>query len=132
MKSPGSALSFYAVAVIIAVVLGVLLFQCRKDPVLFPKGASPTPTPATNSVAPTPAPVAQVASTPSVAAALATFVTPTPIALQDGKTLDYSSGKAVVKDSAQEKAIIEAAVKEMDAAASGITFGPSAPTPTRP
>ena len=50
------------------------------------------------------------------------------VAIQNEKTIDFSSGKPVVKDSAEEKAIIERSVKEMNEAAAGVTFGP-APTP---
>jgi hypothetical protein len=46
----------------------------------------------------------------------------TEVAIQDGKTIDYSSGKPVVKDTEKEKAAIEKAVKEMDEAAKGVTF----------
>jgi hypothetical protein len=45
-----------------------------------------------------------------------------PVAIQDNATIDFSSGKPVVKDSAQEKAIIDAAVKEMDDATKGVVF----------
>ena len=50
-----------------------------------------------------------------------------PITIQDGRTIDFSSGRAVVKDSAAEQAIIAAAVKEIDAAAHDVTFTPAAP-----
>jgi hypothetical protein len=53
-----------------------------------------------------------------------------PMAIQDSATIDFSSGKPVVKDSAQEKAIIDAAVKEMDDAVKGVAFTPTAPAPT--
>lgn len=50
------------------------------------------------------------------------------VAIQDGKTIDFSSGRPVVKDTAKEKASIDKAVKEMDEASKGITFSsPSAP-----
>ena len=50
------------------------------------------------------------------------------VAIQDGKTIDFSSGKPVVKDSAKEKAAIEKAVKEKEEAAKGVTFtSPTAP-----
>lgn len=49
------------------------------------------------------------------------------VPIQDRKTIDFSSGKPVVKDSAAEQAAIDRAVKQMDAAAAGVTFGP---TPT--
>lgn len=47
-----------------------------------------------------------------------------PVDIQDGKTIDFSSGKPVVKDSVEQKAIIDAAVKEMDEAVKDVTFGP--------
>ena len=46
------------------------------------------------------------------------------IAIQDGKTIDFSSGKPVVKDTPREKAIMASAVKEMSAAAKDVTFAP--------
>jgi hypothetical protein len=54
-----------------------------------------------------------------------------PMAIQDNATIDFSSGKPVVKDSAQEKAIIDAAVKEMDDAVKGVAFTPTAPAPVQ-
>lgn len=44
------------------------------------------------------------------------------VAIQDRKTIDFSSGQPVVKDSANEQAIIDAAVKEMDDAMKDVTF----------
>lgn len=52
-----------------------------------------------------------------------------PVAIQDRKTIDFSSGRPVVKDSAQDRAIIDAAVKEMDEAAKNVRFDPTAPQP---
>lgn len=65
-----------------------------------------------------------------------------PVAIEDQKTIDFSNGKAVVKDSAEDKAVIDKAVKEMDAATKDVTFGPTpaadpkkksdpAPTPSK-
>ena len=54
-----------------------------------------------------------------------------PVAIQDNATIDFSSGKPVVKDSAQEKAIIDAAVKEMDDATKGVVFTGTASAATR-
>lgn len=76
----------------------------------------------------TPPPAAASAATPANIAAAATK---TDVAIQDEKTIDFSSGKPVVKDSADEKAIIANSVKEMKEAAAGITFGP-APKPAEP
>lgn len=79
-------------------------------------------------IAPVPHPNALLApSAPSATSATAK-VPAVSVAIQDGKTLDFSSGKPVLKDSADEKAIIEQSVKEMNEAAAGVTFGP-APTP---
>lgn len=50
-----------------------------------------------------------------------------PVAIQDNATIDFSSGRPVVKDSAKEKAIIDAAVKEMDDAVKGVVFTAPAP-----
>lgn len=41
------------------------------------------------------------------------------------KTIDFSSGKAVIKDSAEDKAAIDAALKDMAAATQDVSFGPS-------
>ena len=49
------------------------------------------------------------------------------VAIQDQKTIDFSNGKAVVKDSADDKAVIDKAVKEMDDATKDISFGPTTP-----
>ncbi len=50
------------------------------------------------------------------------------VAIQDGKTVDFSSGKPVVKDDAQEKAKIDRSVSEMDAAAKDVTFTAGSPS----
>jgi hypothetical protein len=55
---------------------------------------------------------------------------PAPIAIQDGKTIDFSSGSPVIRDTPADKAEIDAAVKAMDAAAKTVTF-PAEPPPTK-
>lgn len=51
----------------------------------------------------------------------------------DGKTIDFSSGQAVIKDSPEDRAAIEAALKEMEEARKEVTFPPRpAPAPARP
>jgi hypothetical protein len=47
-----------------------------------------------------------------------------PVAIQDGKTIDFSGGAPVVRDTAADKAAMDAAVKQMDAAAGSVTFHP--------
>lgn len=49
------------------------------------------------------------------------------VPIRDGATIDFSSGKPVVKQTAEEKAIIDAAVKEMDDAARNIQLAPIVP-----
>ena len=52
---------------------------------------------------------------------------PTPVPIRDGATIDFSGGTAVVREGAQDKAAIDAAVKKMDAAAADVTFPASTP-----
>jgi hypothetical protein len=47
---------------------------------------------------------------------------PEPVPIQDGKTIDFSSGRPVTKDGAADKAALDAAVKEIDAASKDVTF----------
>jgi hypothetical protein len=54
------------------------------------------------------------------------------VAIQDGKTIDFSSGRAVVKDSAKEKAAIDKAVKEMEEASKAVSFSSPAQPPVAP
>jgi hypothetical protein len=59
---------------------------------------------------------------------------PQPVRIEDKKTIDFSSGKPVVRDSHEDQAVIDKAVKEMDAATKDITFGPNsalAPSPPK-
>jgi hypothetical protein len=51
------------------------------------------------------------------------------VQIEDQKTIDFSSGKAVVKDSADDKAVMDKAVKEMNDATKNFTFGPTTPPP---
>lgn len=52
------------------------------------------------------------------------------IPLQDGKTIDFSGGTAEVKDGAADKAAVDKAVKDMDAASGTVTF-PADPPPKK-
>jgi len=76
-----------------------------------------------------PVPPAAPAATARPAPRPATLpATPKPeVAIQDRKTIDFSSGKPVVKDSTEDKAIIDRAKREMDEATKDITFGPTPP-----
>jgi len=53
-----------------------------------------------------------------------------PVPIQDGKTIDFSSGSPVVKEDPANKAKMDAALKAIDAATRTVTF-PAEPTPTR-
>lgn len=53
------------------------------------------------------------------------------VRIEDGKTIDFSSGKPVVKDNAAEKAKIQQGVSAIDAATVNVTFAPN-PPPTPP
>jgi len=53
---------------------------------------------------------------------------PVDLTKHDGETIDFSSGRPVVKDSSADRAAIEQAKREMDEAVKGVTFGP----PTKP
>lgn len=60
----------------------------------------------------------------------------TEVPIQEGKTIDFSSGQAVVKDDPAQKAAIERGVTNINAAAGNVTFGPKpapdpAPTPAK-
>lgn len=57
---------------------------------------------------------------------------PVDLTKHDGQTIDFSSGKPVVKDTPQDKALVQAAVKEMEAAAQNVTFGPTPAKPPEP
>jgi phosphoglycolate phosphatase-like HAD superfamily hydrolase len=54
---------------------------------------------------------------------------PSPVPIQDGKTINFSNGSPVVGDSAADKAALDAGVKAIDAATRDITF-PAQVTPT--
>ena len=92
-----------------------------------PAPGTSTPNPSVNaSTTPVPSPTAATNAAPTAPKSF------TPI--QNEKTIDFSSGKPVVKDSAEEKAIIANSVEEMNEAAAAVTFGPApkplpAPTP---
>jgi len=49
------------------------------------------------------------------------------VPVQDGKTIDFSGGRPVIRDSAADKAAMDAAVKEMDEASKSVTFPAGSP-----
>jgi hypothetical protein len=46
------------------------------------------------------------------------------VPIEDGKTIDFSGGRAEVRDTPEDRAAMEHALREMEAAAKDITFGP--------
>jgi len=58
--------------------------------------------------------------------AAAVNAAPVDLTQHDNQTIDFSSGRPVVKDSAEDRAAIEQARKDMAEAVKGVTFGPPA------
>jgi hypothetical protein len=52
------------------------------------------------------------------------------VPIEDGKTVDVSEGKGAVTDSPADKAAVDAAVKDMDAASKDVSF-PAEPAPKK-
>lgn len=50
--------------------------------------------------------------------------TPVDLAKHDGQTIDFSSGKPVIKDSPEDKAALEAGARDLAEATKGVTFEP--------
>ena len=51
------------------------------------------------------------------------------VPIEDGKTIDFSSGRPAVHDGPAERAAMDAAVKRMDEAAKDVTFPPDPQKP---
>jgi len=49
------------------------------------------------------------------------------VPIRDGATIDFSGGSASVRDSAADRAALDAAVKDMDAASRDVTFPATPP-----
>jgi len=49
----------------------------------------------------------------------------------EGKTVDFSSGKPVIKDSTEDQAAIDAAMKDIAEASKDVTFGPTPSAPAK-
>jgi len=68
---------------------------------------------------------------PAVAPAPATATTETKplpdVAIQEGKTIDFSSGKPEIRDTPEDRAALEKAKAEMDEATKDIVFEPTKP-----
>lgn len=88
-----------------------------QSPAAPPAGTEPTAAPVV--VLPPPPVVPVTAPTPAAAA-------PVDLTQHDRQTIDFSSGSPAVKDTAEDRAAIEQAVKDMAEAVKGVTFGPPA------
>ena len=71
-----------------------------------------------------PAPAAHPAGASSAIPGAAAPKSKPEVPIEDGKTIDFSSGVPIVKDDAKEKAAIDRSVKAMEEAAKDVTFGP--------
>ena len=50
------------------------------------------------------------------------------VPIQDGKTIDFSNGRPVIRDSTADQAAMNAAVKDMDEAVKNVSFAPLPPS----
>lgn len=119
-----------------AVLLGAVYFWRKSldatPPATAPVAASRVLPPASAIAAPAPAPA-------NVTVVRAELPPPVPtvragpngeeVPILDGKTIDMSSGRAVVRDDAKSRAALAKGVQEMEDAAREVTFGPPKPAP---
>ena len=54
------------------------------------------------------------------------------VAIQEGKTIDFSSGKPEIRDTPEDRAALEKAKAEMDEATKDVVFPPSKAATTSP
>jgi hypothetical protein len=127
------------------VLLALLLWQRpRSLPAAAPAPAPVAATPPATAATVLP-PVVTPASPPPPAVAPARVVAaqnpvPTPppplpagiTAIQDQKTIDFSGGRAQVRNESADKAALEAGLREIEEATKGVTFGPNSGPPTLP
>lgn len=85
------------------------------------------------SVAPASMPPAAQPAARSASSAPAQTDTPIDLTQHDNQTIDFSGGKAVVKETPEDKAALDAGLKEIADATKDVTFGPpKKPTPPPP
>src|SRR5450432_1462047 len=82
----------------------------------------------------TPSTPSPVAAQPVKPAQPAKPAVPVDLAQHDNQTIDFSSGQPVVKNSPEDQAAIDAALKDMAEATNGVTFeaAPKKPGPAPP
>ncbi len=117
----------------VGLVVAFLLWRAD-EPVTMPgnrpMSARPAATTALPPVAIPSAPPPPAASTARAVATPAPIEPPRPLApgvvpIRNQKTIDFSSGKPVVQDDAANKAAIDDALKAMEEATKGVSFGPN-------
>ncbi|HEY1794099.1 MAG TPA: hypothetical protein VGG34_14380 [Opitutaceae bacterium] len=73
-------------------------------------------------------PIALIIGAAAAAAAFWAYGTqrrhPAPVPIVDGKTIDFSTGRPVVREDPADKAAVDAAVRDIDQAVKGVTFTP--------
>ena len=97
-------------------------------PVALSAEPTPTPSPDSHDIGPVPA-------TQPTTARARPVNEPVPLgtAATEGKTIDFSSGQPVVKNTPEDQAAIDAAMKEIAEASKDVTFDPPAAQPaTKP
>jgi hypothetical protein len=139
--------AFWVLVALMELLIVALVFSPSQNPQPATAGQLPTAT-APKVSAPVVAPPAIAASAgPVPVTSVRTGVaqlspaekkSKTEVPIQEGKTIDFSSGVAVVKDDAKQKATIDKAVKDMEDALKNVTFAPPSaqkeaePTPAPP
>jgi len=71
------------------------------------------------------------APTLPVSAPAVTPETPAEVPIQEGKTIDFSSGKPEVRETDADRAALERAKREMDEATRNVTFAPTKPAESK-
>jgi hypothetical protein len=89
-----------------------------------PLPRAPRAQPHFDSLPPSPAAAKPTAAAPSPASSAPKSI----VAIQESETLDFARDQPGLKASAEEKAIIEQSVKEMNEVTAGLTFGPAPKT----
>lgn len=116
----------WILVVLAALLIGAALLLREKP--IRPEPVSVTETVSSSSVAATPT----GSFTPATTDLKVVLPKPSVVDIQDGKTIDFSSGLPLIKDSDKDTAALQRALKEMEEAAAGVSFGaPATPAPEK-
>ena len=99
-------LMYFVIGVLAGMIGGYFYLQHRSAP---PPAIAPTPT----------APTVEAKPLPDVA-------------IQEGKTIDFSSGQPEIRDTPEDRAALEKAKAEMDEATQDVVFAPTKPAELTP